>query len=41
MLEVEINSMPGVFENGIFAIRKPSKVLVGMQEGIKTLTLED
>ena len=26
-MEIQINSIPGVVENGIFAIRKPNKVL--------------
>jgi len=36
-LEIEVNSVPGVFENGVFAIRKPSKVLIGTREGVKIL----
>ena len=28
-LEMELNNIPGVVENGIFAVNKPSKILVG------------
>jgi len=28
-LEASINKIPGVVENGIFAIRKPNRVFVG------------
>ena len=28
-LEMELNNIPGVVENGIFAVNKPSEILVG------------
>lgn len=37
-LERDINSIPGVLENGIFARRRPEKVIVG--DGTKTRILE-
>lgn len=36
-LEDQINTIPGVVENGLFAKRVADKVLVGSQEGIKQL----
>jgi ribose 5-phosphate isomerase A len=37
-LEKDLNNIPGVLENGIFARRRPEKVIVG--EGTKTKILE-
>ena len=28
-LEMKLNNIPGVVENGIFAVNKPSEILVG------------
>ncbi len=36
-LEKEIKQIPGVVENGIFALKKPKKIIVGEKEGGITL----
>ena len=36
-LEVELNSIPGVLENGVFAKKKPSKIFVGKKDGVMVL----
>ncbi|RLE61087.1 MAG: ribose 5-phosphate isomerase A [Thermoprotei archaeon] len=36
-LEVELNSIPGVLENGVFAKKKPSKIFVGKKDGVVVL----
>jgi len=36
-IESELNALPGVVENGIFALRPADVMLVGAQEGVKTL----
>ena len=37
-LEKELNSLPGVVENGIFACRRPDMLIVGAESGIEQLT---
>ncbi len=37
-LEAEINNIPGVVTNGLFAIRPADVLLLGGQDGVKTLT---
>lgn len=36
-LEQELNNVPGVVENGLFASRKPEKVIVGGEKGTEVL----
>lgn len=36
-LELWLNSIPGVLENGIFALKKPAKIIVGKREGVDIL----
>ncbi|OYT61951.1 MAG: ribose 5-phosphate isomerase A [Thermofilum sp. ex4484_15] len=36
-IEREVNSIPGVLENGIFSLRKPRRVIVGYNEGVRVL----
>lgn len=38
-LEEELNSIPGVLENGVFAKKKPSKIFVGKDDGVATLQI--
>ena len=37
-VEKELNSLPGVVENGIFACRRPDMLVVGTESGIEQLT---
>lgn len=36
-LEAELASIPGVMANGIFAMRKPSKIFIGTERGVQVL----
>lgn len=37
-VEIALKRIPGVVENGIFAVKKPSIVVVGTQQGVKMLS---
>jgi len=39
-LERGVNAIPGVVDNGLFSLKRPSKVFVGREEGVDVLRLE-